>query len=88
MSPEKRELALSGVLGLLAGPCYLVAGPANFLTWYSVIIGGGLFSTAFWLREVRATWKLWLAWPVVMAAGAALSMLVCVLIQNLAKGGL
>jgi hypothetical protein len=88
MSPEKRELLLASALGLAAGPTYLAVGPTDFLTWYSIVLGGGLFSTAFWLREVRATWKLWLAWPVVMAAGAALSMLVCVLIQNLAKGGL
>lgn len=83
MSPEKRELLLAASLGLAAGPCYLAAGPAQFLTWYAVVIGGGLFSTAFWLKEVRATWKLWLAWPVVMGAGAALSMFICLMLQKI-----
>ncbi|NPV72323.1 MAG: hypothetical protein HPY89_00715 [Pelotomaculum sp.] len=90
MSPQKRELLLSAALGLAAGPTYLVAGPANFLTWYAVVIGGGIFSTAFWLRDLkpsRSTWLTWLAWPLVMAAGAGLSMFVCILIQNLTKGG-
>lgn len=83
MSPEKRELLLASALGLAAGPTYLAAGPASFLTWYSIVIGGGLFSTAFWLREVRPSWKLWLAWPFVMAAGAGLSMLVCLFLQKI-----
>lgn len=83
MSPEKRELFLAGCLGLAAGPTYLAAGPGNFLVAYAVVIGGGLFSTAFWLREVKATWKLWLAWPMVMAAGAALSMFICLALQKI-----
>ncbi|MCL6558839.1 MAG: hypothetical protein K6U74_08545 [Firmicutes bacterium] len=83
MSPEKRELLLASALGLAAGPTYLAAGPAQFLTWYAVVIGGVLFSTAFWLKEVRASWKLWLTWPVVMAAGAALSMFVCLFLQKI-----
>jgi len=91
LSPQKRELLLSGVLGLAAGPVYLAAGPANFLTWYAVVIGGGLFSTAFWLRDLkpsRSTWLTWLAWPFIMAAGAGLSMVVCLFIHNLTKGGM
>jgi len=85
MSPEKRELLLASVLGLAAGPTYLAAGPANFLVAYAVVIGGGLFSTAFWLRDLkpsRAAWFTWLAWPVVMAFGATLSMFVCLLLQK------
>lgn len=83
MTPEKRELALSTALGLLAGPTYLLAGPGNFLTWYAAIISGGILGTAFWLRDLkpgRSTWLTWLAWPFVMAAGAGLSMLACVFI--------
>ncbi len=86
MSPEKRELLLASVLGLAAGPTYLAAGPAQFLTWYAVVIGGGLFSTAFWLRDLkpsRAAWFTWLAWPVVMGAGAALSMFICLMLQKI-----
>lgn len=88
MAPEKRELALALVLGLAAGPCYLMAGPDKFLTWYAVLVGGGIFSTAFWLKEVkpsRATWLTWLAWPLIMMAGAAASLVVCLAI--LSKGG-
>ncbi|BAF60676.1 hypothetical membrane protein [Pelotomaculum thermopropionicum SI] len=90
MSPEKRELCLAAALGLAAGPTYLAAGPANFLTWYAVLLGGGLLSTAFWLRDLkpsRSAWLTWLAWPFVMAAGAALSMAVCLLIQYFLAGG-
>lgn len=91
MSPEKRELILASALGLAAGPTYLVSGPANFITWYAVVIGGGLFSTAFWLRDLkpsRTAWFTWLAWPfvmwpLVMAAGAGLSMFICLFLQRL-----
>ncbi|WP_027356579.1 hypothetical protein [Desulfofundulus thermocisternus] len=80
MKPEKREIVLASVLGLLAGPCYILAGPERFLTWYAVVLGGGIFSTAHWLRDLkpsRSAWFVWLAWPVVMMAGAAVSLLVC-----------
>jgi len=86
VTPEKRELLLAASLGLAAGPTYLVSGPANFITWYAVVIGGGLFSTAFWLRDLkpsRAAWFTWLAWPFVMAAGAGLSMFVCLELQKI-----
>lgn len=79
------------MLGLAAGPTYLAAGPERFLTWYAVVLGGGLFSTAHWLRELkpsRATWLVWLAWPLVMAAGAGLSLAVCrAVLSFFAKGG-
>ncbi|KYH30660.1 hypothetical protein [Neomoorella mulderi] len=88
MNPEKRELALAFALGLCAGPCYLVAGPERFLTWYAVVLGGGIFSTAFWLKEIspsKAACLVWLVWPLAMLAGAAASLLVCLAI--LSKGG-
>jgi|GEM_PF-3119188 hypothetical protein len=91
MAPEKRELALASLLGLAAGPCYLLTGPDKFLTWYAVLVGGGIFSTAFWLKEMRpskAAWLTWLAWPLVMMAGAAVSLVVCItLLKILSKGG-
>ncbi|AEG15187.1 hypothetical protein Desku_1607 [Desulfofundulus kuznetsovii DSM 6115] len=80
MKPEKREIVLASVLGLLAGPCYILAGPERFLIWYAVVLGGGIFSTAHWLRDLkpsRSAWFTWLAWPVVMLTGAAVSLLVC-----------
>ncbi|NHM25974.1 hypothetical protein G7K71_02895 [Desulfofundulus sp. TPOSR] len=86
MKPEKREIALASALGLLAGPCYLVAGPDKFLTWYAVVLGGGIFSTVHWLKDLkpsRSAWFVWLAWPVVMLTGAAVSMVACLFIQKL-----
>jgi hypothetical protein len=86
MPPQKRELLLACTLGLAAGPTYLAAGPANFLIWYGIVLGGGLFSTAFWLSDLkpsRAAWFTWLAWPFVMGAGAGLSMFVCLFLQRL-----
>ncbi|NHM28143.1 hypothetical protein G7K71_14370 [Desulfofundulus sp. TPOSR] len=86
MKPEKREIILALVLGLLAGPCYLLAGPDKFLSWYAVVLGGGIFSTAHWLKEMkpsRSAWFVWLAWPVVMLAGAGLSLMACISARNL-----
>ncbi|WP_027717797.1 hypothetical protein [Desulfovirgula thermocuniculi] len=88
MSPEKRELALASVLGLLAGPTYLAAGPERFLTWYAVVLGGGVFSTAHWLREIkpsRAAWLTWLAWPFALLSGAAVSLLGCAWLKVLVE---
>ncbi len=85
MKPERREIALASILGLLAGPCYLVAGPERFLTWYAVILYGGIFSTAHWLKEIKPSRSVlftWLAWPAMMMAGAAASMVVCLFIQK------
>lgn len=85
MKPERREIVLASVLGLLAGPCYILAGPDKFLTWYAVVLGGGIFSTAHWLRDLkpsRSAWFVWLAWPVVMLTGAGLSMITCLFIQK------
>jgi hypothetical protein len=86
MSPEKRELFLAGCLGLAAGPTYLAAGPDKFLTWYAVVLGGGIFSTAHWLKDLkpsRSAWFVWLVWPVVMMAGAGLSMFACLFLQKI-----
>ena len=90
MTPEKREVYLAAVLGLAAGPTYLAAGPERFLTWYAVLLGGGLFGTAHWLRELkpsRAAWMVWLAWPLVMAMGAGMSLAVCQVFLNFLKKG-
>jgi len=90
VTPEKRELALAAALGLAAGPVYLASGPERFLAWYAVLLGGGLFGTAHWLKELkpsRLAWLVWLAWPVVMAAAAGLSLAVCSVILNFLKGG-
>lgn len=77
MTPEKRELALAFALGLAAGPTYLLAGPGKFLTWYAAVLGGGIFSTVHWLRDIkpsRAAWVTWLAWPFVLFGGAVLGL--------------
>lgn len=77
MSPERRELILAFTLGLLAGPTYLLAGPDKFLTWYALVLGGGVFSTAHWLKDLRPSrvaWLTWLAWPPVLLLGAAASL--------------
>ena len=88
VAPEKREIALASVLGLLAGPTYLVAGPERFLVWYAVLLGGGIFSTTHWLREIRpsrAAWLTWLAWPIVMLFGAGVSLLACAWLKTLVE---
>ena len=85
MKPERREIALASALGLLAGPTYLAAGPDKFLIWYAVVLGGGIFSTAHWLKDLRpsrSAWFVWLAWPVVMMAGAAVSITACLFISR------
>jgi hypothetical protein len=77
MSPERRELILAFTLGLSAGPCYFLAGPERFLAWYAVLLSGGIFSTAHWLKEVkpsRTAWLTWLVWPLVLLGGAALGL--------------
>lgn len=91
MRPEKRELVLAVVMGMIAGPVYAVAGPEKFMAWYAAVLGGGLFSTVHWLKDLRpsrAAWLAWLAWPLVVAAGAGLSLLACGLaLRLLARGG-
>ena len=77
MTPETRELALAFTLGLLAGPIYLAAGPGRFLAWYALALGAGVFSTTPWLREIKpsgAARLLWLAWPLVLLLGTAVSL--------------
>ncbi|MGB9848907.1 MAG: hypothetical protein ACPLSY_03665 [Moorellaceae bacterium] len=77
MTPEKRELALAFVLGLAAGPMYLLAGPGRFLAWYAAFLWGGVLSTAHWLKDIRpsrAAWLTWLAWPFAALGGAVLGL--------------
>lgn len=77
MTPEKREIILAFVLGLAAGPVYLLAGPGRFLAWYAAFLGGGVFSTVHWLKDIkpsRAAWLMWLAWPFVVFSGAVLGL--------------
>ena len=78
---NKRELKLALLVGLLAGPCYLLAGPVHFFGLYAVVIGGALVSTAFWFREGpvgRLAWLLWLPLAVAgMVPSLGLAVLVC-----------
>ncbi|MEM3486084.1 MAG: hypothetical protein QXI12_10740 [Candidatus Methanomethyliaceae archaeon] len=82
MSAEKRELALAGILGLLAGPCYLAAGATHFLALYAVVVFGGVVITGHWLREVHGSARLWLLWPVAMFTGLVPSLFVSILIRR------
>lgn len=86
MAPEKREIALASVLGLLAGPTCLLAGSERSLTWYAILLGGGIFSTVHWLKDLkpsRAAWFTWLVWPLVMLTGAGASFLGYAFLQKL-----
>jgi len=80
---SKRELKLALVVGLLAGPCYLLAGPANFFGLYAVVIGGALVSTAFWFHEGPVGKLAWLLWVPVAVAGMIPSLGLAVLAGRL-----
>ncbi|SMB96321.1 hypothetical protein SAMN00808754_1451 [Thermanaeromonas toyohensis ToBE] len=77
MTPEKRELVLAVVLGLAAGPAYLLAGPGKFFAWYAAVLGGGMLATVHWLKDIRPSriaWLTWLAWLFVLFASAVLAL--------------
>lgn len=86
--PERREILLALVLGFLAGPVYLIAGPGRFVTWYALILGAGMFGTSHWLREIRPG-RAW-AFPLAGLTGAmsvAVSLLLCTALKFYLTGG-
>ena len=79
---EKKELCFAFILGLLAGPVYLLTGPASFIQWYCVIVFSCIFLTAFWLKNLMMTFKFWLMWPALMALGIVISLSVVKIIKG------
>jgi len=79
---EKKELLFAFVLGSLAGPVYLVAGPASFIQWYCIVVLVCIFLTAFWLKNLRMSFKIWLLWPVLMAAGMVISLFIAKILRG------